>query len=272
MKEFLGQYMPIDASRHGPALDNLSAMMHWVMLVLFVFWAAYFVYVLWRFSAKRNPRASYVGMQSHWSTYSEAGVAIVEAVILVAISIPLWSKWATPPERNENPLEVRLMAEQFAWNIQYPGRDGVFGRRNVNLVSSTNPIGLDPNDPAGKDDIVTLNQLHVELNRPVIVHVMSKDVIHSFSLPVMRVKQDAIPGMEVPIHFTPIKANTTGQWEIACAQLCGLAHYRMRGQLFVHPKEDFAAWMKTSTPENPATAAPNPVPVATPAQPTPPAI
>src|SRR6476469_7285379 len=226
--------MPVDASAHGPALDNLNALVHWVMLILFPFWGAYFAYVLWRFSRKRNPRASYAGMQSHWSTYSEAGVAIIEAVILVAFSIPLWSKWATPPEKTTDVLEVRLTGEQFAWNVQYPGRDNRFGKRDIKFVSSTNPIGLDPGDPAGKDDIITLNQLHVEVNRPVLVRVTSKDVIHSFSLPVMRVKQDAIPGMEVPIHFTPVKANATGEWEIACAQLCGLGHYRMRGQLFVH--------------------------------------
>ena len=268
MKEFLGKYMPIDASQHGPALDSLNALVHWLMLALFIFWGAYFAYVLWRYNAKRQPRADYRGMQSHWSTYSEAGVAIVEVVLLVAFSIPLWSKWATPPESRQNALEVRLTAEQFAWNVQYPGKDNVFGKRDVKYVSSTNPIGLDPNDPSGKDDIVTLNQLHVELNRPVLVHVASKDVIHSFSLPVMRVKQDAIPGMEVPIHFTPVKADTTGNWEIACAQLCGLGHYRMRGQLFVHPHDDFVAWAQKSAPENPATPAANPVPEATPAQPT----
>jgi len=242
--EFLAKYMPIDASQHGAALDRLNAIVHWVMLILFIFWAGYFVYVLYRFSHKRNPRASYVGMQSHWSTYSEAGVAIVEAVLLVAFSIPLWSKWASPPEPNQNPLEVRVAAEQFAWNVHYPGKDGVFGKRDVNLVTSTNPLGLDPNDPAGKDDIVLVNQLHVELNRPVLVRITSKDVVHSFNLPVKRVKQDAIPGMEVPIHFTPIKANAAGTWEIACAQLCGLSHYRMRGQLFVHTRNGFEAWLK----------------------------
>jgi cytochrome c oxidase subunit II len=260
--------MPVDASAHGPALDRLNAMVHWVMLILFVFWAAYFLYVLYRFSAKRNPRASYAGMKSHWSTYSEAGVAIVEVILLVAFSIPLWSNWANKPAASENPLEIRVTAEQFAWNVHYPGKDGVFGRRSVDLVSSTNPIGLDPNDPNGKDDIVTLNQLHVELNRPVLIHVTSKDVIHSFSLPAMRVKQDAIPGMEVPIHFTPVLANNGAEWEIACAQLCGLGHYRMRGQLFVHNKADFESWMKSSAPANPATPPANPVPEATPAQPT----
>jgi cytochrome c oxidase subunit 2 len=267
MKEFLAQYMPISASAHGDKLDSLNAMVHLLMLILLIFWGAYFVYVLWRFSAKRNPTASYEGLKSHWSTYSEAGVAVIEVVLLVAFSIPLWYKWTALPPPGSNPLEIRLTAEQFAWNIHYPGKDGVFGRQDINLVTSTNPIGLDPNDPAGKDDVVTLNQLHLEVDRPVIIHVTSKDVIHSFSLPVMRVKQDAIPGLDVPIHFTPIKTSENQQWEIACAQLCGLGHYRMRGMLVVHSKADFEAWMKSVAPENLATAAPNPVPAATPSGP-----
>jgi cytochrome c oxidase subunit 2 len=93
-----------------------------------------------------------------------------------------------------------------------------------------------------------INQLHVQLGRPVIIHISSKDVIHSFSLPVMRVKQDAIPGMEVPIHFTPIKTNEGATWEIACAQLCGNSHYRMRGQLNVDTHDEFVKWMKAQTP------------------------
>jgi cytochrome c oxidase subunit 2 len=267
MREFLARVMPVDASAHGADLDRLNAMVHWLMFILFVFWGAYFLYAVWRFSAKRSPRANYAGMQSHWSTWSEAGVAVVEVVLLVVFSIPLWYRWTTKPGPQSKPLEVRIVAEQFAWNVHYPGKDNVFGRRDVNLVTSTNPLGLDLTDPAAKDDITTLNQLHVEVNRPVIVHVTSKDVIHSFALPTMRVKQDAIPGMDVPIHFTPIKSDAKGDWEIACAQLCGLGHYRMRGQLFVHEPPDFAKWMASAAPENPSTPAPNPIPSATPAQP-----
>jgi cytochrome c oxidase subunit II len=268
MREFLAQYMPLDASEHGARLDTLNAAVHWLMLILFVFWIGYFFFVLFRFSAKRSPKASYAGMRSHWSTYGEVGVAVVEAVLLIVFSIPLWGRWTSRPDPREHPLEIRLTAEQFAWNIHYPGPDGVFGRQDVKLVSSTNPLGLDPNDPAGKDDVVTLNQLHLEVNRPVIVHITSKDVIHSFFLPVMRVKQDAIPGMDVPVHFKPILTNNGREWEIACAQLCGLGHYRMRGQLFVHSHDEFVKWMQSQAPENPATPAPNPVPAATPAQPT----
>lgn len=251
MQEFLAKYMPPVASEHGPALDRLNAWVHVLMLVLFVFWAAYFVFVLWRFSAKKNPRASHAGMQSHWSTYGEVGVAVVEAVLLLVFSIPLWGMWTSKPKAETNPLELHAVAEQFAWNLHYPGADGIFGHRDAKFVSSSNTVGLDPNDPAAKDDVVMINQLHVVKGRPVIIHISSKDVIHSFSLPVMRVKQDAIPGMDVPVHFTPTKTNDGATWEIACAQLCGNSHYRMRGQLFVDTPAEFDKWMKSQTPTLP---------------------
>src|SRR5205814_4645065 len=128
-----------------------------------------------------------------------------------------------------------------------------------------NPLGLDLTDPHAKDDIVTLNQFHMQIDRPVIIHLTSKDVIHSFSLPYMRVKQDAIPGTEVAIHFTPKKVGSDG-FEIACAQLCGLGHYRMRGQYAVHAKSDFEKWLADNAPAAETTVAPNPVPAANPAQ------
>src|SRR5205085_9253546 len=167
-----------------------------------------------------------------------------EVILLVGFSIPAWYRWATPMDKSKKPMEVHVIAEQFAWNIQYPGADGVFGKRDVKLVSSSNPIGIDRNDPAAKDDVVTLNQLHMVVNRPIEVHVSSKDVIHSFKIPVMRVEQDAIPGMDVPIHWTPIKTSgPNDHWEIACAQLCGLGHYRMRGQIAVDTQADFEKWL-----------------------------
>ncbi len=243
MKEFLAQWMPPDYSAHGAQVDNLIAYTHWLMLILFVFWSAYFLFVLYRFRASRQPKAAYHGMQSHWSTWSEAGVAVVEIVLLAGFSIPAWYRWASRPEKTTNPFEVRVVAEQFAWNVHYPGPDGKFGRTAINLVTSTNPIGLDMSDPAAKDDVVALNQLHLEVNRPALIHITSKDVIHSFKLPVMRTEQDAIPGMDVPIHFTPVRTTNGDRWEIACAQLCGLGHYRMRGQLFVDNPSDLEKWL-----------------------------
>jgi cytochrome c oxidase subunit 2 len=249
MERFLAQYMPLDASQHGPQLDRLNAMVHWLMLILFLGWGLYFVYALMRFRKSKNPKASYDGAQTHLSTYSEAGVALVEVVLLLVFSIPAWHAYTTRPAAEAHPLEIRLVAEQFAWNLQYPGNDGVFGRTRSELVSATNPMGLDPDDPHGKDDIITLNQLHLQVNRPVIIHISSKDVIHSLNLPVMRVKQDAIPGMDVPVHFTPVMTNNADmRWEIACAQLCGLGHYRMRGQMTVDTKADFEKWMRENAP------------------------
>jgi cytochrome c oxidase subunit 2 len=266
MKELLARMMPPDYSAHGWEVDRIIVVTHWLMLVMFVFWGAYFAYVLYRFRASRHPRAAHRGMESHWSTWSEAGVAVVEVLILAALAIPAWSRWASRPAA-ANAMEIRVIGEQFAWNIHYPGPDGVFGRRDVKLVTATNPLGLDTSDPHAKDDVVSLNNLHLEVNREALIHISSKDVIHSFKLPVMRVGQDAIPGMDVPIHFIPIRTNNGEPWEIACAQLCGLGHYRMRGQLFVDSKEDFQKWLQSQAPENPSTPAPNPVPSATPAQP-----
>jgi cytochrome c oxidase subunit 2 len=145
-------------------------------------------------------------------------------------------------------LQIRVVAEQFAWNVHYPGADGIFGRTVPDLVNASNPIGLDPADPRAADDIVSINQLHLEKDRPVTIRLSSKDVIHSFNLPTMRVKQDTIPGMEIPVHFTPVEVNGEERWEIACAQLCGLGHYRMRGFLTVHTTEDFRAWLAANAP------------------------
>lgn len=248
MREFLARYMPPDYSAHGAELDALSAYVHWLMLILFVGWGILFVYMLLRFRASRNPKASYHGSRSHLSTYAEVGVAVVEVILLVGFSIPAWYKWTQRPGPEQNPLEIRVVAEQFAWNIHYPGADGVFGRTDAAHVSSSNPLGIDPADPHAKDDIATLNQLHLEVDRSVIVRLTSKDVIHSFALPYMRVKQDAIPGMEVPVHFKPVRTSGDAVWEIACAQLCGLGHYRMKGQYHVQSKADFQKWMSEQTP------------------------
>jgi len=244
LKQFLDNWMPPDYSAHGWQVDQIIIIVHWLMLILFVFWGAFFLYTLYRFSAKRHPKASYHGMQAHWSTWGEAGVAVVEVVVLVGFSIPAWYRWSTQTVAlSQNPFRVRVVAEQFAWNIHYPGPDGKFGRSSVNLVTSTNPIGLDMSDPAAKDDVVALNQLHLPVNRETLIEVTSKDVIHSFKLPVMRVEQDAIPGAVVPIHFTPIRTTNGDRWEIACAQLCGLGHYRMRGQLYVDTDADLQKWL-----------------------------
>jgi cytochrome c oxidase subunit 2 len=197
--------------------------------------------------------ANYTGVKSHTSSYLEVGVAVVESILLFGFAIPLWAARvdAMPPENEA--LLVQVTGEQFAWNVHYAGPDGAFGRTDIQLLDlQTNPLGLDRTDSAAMDDVTTVNQLYIPVNRPIIVRLRSKDVIHSFGVPEFRVKQDAIPGLTIPIWFIPTvttaemrtqTGNPAFQYEIACAQLCGLGHARMRGFVTVQTAEEFQTWM-----------------------------
>jgi cytochrome c oxidase subunit 2 len=251
MTEWLG--LPPLAAAHGAQIDSLIFWMHVFMLVLFVGWGAFFAFCLVRFRRSRNPVANYTGVKSHASSYLEVGVAVVEAVLLVGFSIPLWAARVDHRPAESESLVVEVTGEQFAWNVHYAGPDGKFGRTDLKLLDlQSNPLGLDRDDPAAKDDVTTLNQLYLPVDRPVIVRLRSKDVIHSFGVPEFRVKQDAIPGLTIPIWFVPTVTTAdmrsrTGkpefQYEIACAQLCGLGHARMRGFVTVQTAAEFQKWM-----------------------------
>jgi len=234
--------LPVNASAHGHEVDMIIYLVHIVMLILFVGWGIFFIVALFKFRKKKNPTANYTGITSHFTTWIEVGIIIIETVLLVGFSVPFWAKQVNAFPKRTDVIEVRVVAEQFAWNIHYSGPDGIFGKTDIQYFDEQlNALGLDPNDANGKDDITTINQLHLPIGKPAIIHLTSKDVIHSFSLPVMRVKQDIIPGMSIPTWFTPTK---TGQFEIACAQLCGLGHYRMKGYLTIHSQDDFQQWIK----------------------------
>jgi cytochrome c oxidase subunit 2 len=265
MLKLLG--MPVQASTHAAELDQMSVLVHWLMLIMFVGWGLFFIFVLFRFRKSANPKASYTGAKGKISKGTEVAVAIIEVILLVFYAIPAWAKRVKAFPSESEAVVVRVIAEQFAWNIQYPGPDGKFGRTDIKLVSADNPIGLDRRDPAAKDDITTINQLNLPVDRAVLVHLSSKDVIHSFGLFEMRVKQDAIPGMQIPVWFIP---NRIGEYEIACSQLCGLGHFRMRGFVTIQSAADFQKWFDDQEKElRPAAARPAAVP--TPAVTTPPA-
>jgi cytochrome c oxidase subunit 2 len=235
MQTFLSMF-PVQASTHAAEVDHMTVLVHWLMLVLFVGWGIFFIFVLFRFRKGANPTASYTGAKGKISKGTEVAVALIEVFLLVVYAIPAWAKRVKAfPSENEA-VVVRVVAEQFAWNVHYPGPDGKFGRTDIKLVSADNPLGLDRRDPNAKDDITTINQLNLPVDRPVLVHLSSKDVIHSFGLYEMRVKQDAIPGMTIPVWFIP---NRVGEYEIACSQLCGLGHFRMRGFVTIQSAADY---------------------------------
>ena len=285
MVEYLGNIshylgLPINAASHGSMIDSMIAWTHWLMLILFVGWGIYLIITIIKFSEKNHPKADYNVVQSHYSQYVEYGVIIFEAFLLIGLSIPLYSQIKTSLPNDNQVHHIRVIAQQFAWNIHYPGVDGKFGKTNIKLVDEeSNPIGLDRSSPFGADDIVSINQMHLPVNKQVLIHLSSKDVIHSFGIPEMRIKQDAIPGMAIPFFFTPTmtsaefinkikdteryspsgnymglgqetwdifseeKKNEFRGFQIACAQLCGNSHYKMRGFMTIHNEESYTKWL-----------------------------
>lgn len=249
MQKLLG--LPELASEHGADVDIFIIYVHYLMIVLFIGWGAYFLYALWRFRRSANPKADYKGVTSHASSYVELAVAGIEVVLLVGFAIPLWAKVADQfPSEGESQM-VRVTAQQFAWSARYPGADGKFGKQDINLVTSANPMGLQQlddklklTDTDGKDDVALAANAEIVLpvNKHIIVSVTSLDVIHSFKVLPMRVTQDAIPGMRIPLHFKATKTNT---FQINCAQLCGVGHSTMKGVLKIVPQAEFDVWLKS---------------------------
>jgi cytochrome c oxidase subunit 2 len=240
----IARWLPEAASAEAAVLDAVLVDVHWHMLAVFTLWLVIFVTALVRFREGRHPVARASGPGLLWPALAIAAVILGDAALLAARALPAWYARLSPPASGgEAPLELHVAAEQFAWQIHYPGPDGRFGRTGAAFISASNPVGIDRDDPAATDDIGLTNVLVLPVNRTIVVQLTSRDVVHSFTLPEMRVKQDATPGMTVRTWFTPIRE---GAWEIACSQLCGLGHYRMRGEYRVVSP---AAWNDWQTEE-----------------------
>lgn len=259
MKIYPFSYIPELASAHGGAIDRLLVLLLTFLFIVFIGWLFFFAYALIRFRNSRNPVAASASLKVRWVYGPAAGLFAVELFIHFGLGARISAARLTEPSPSANAVQVRVLAQQFAWNIHYPGADGIFGLTSPSLYNDqSNPVGLDPKDPHGKDDIVTFKQLYLPLNRPVRIELNSKDVVHSFNLPEFRIKQDVIPGMSIPVTFIPtmttdafraIKGDTSRDFEIACAQLCGNTHYAMKGVVRVLEPEAFEAWLQEKAPQ-----------------------
>jgi len=239
MEKFLN--LPVLASEQGKGSDMLISYLHWLMFALFVGWLIFFLYTIYRFNAKRTKKADYLGVRSHYSSYLELAVAGIEACLLIFVAYPIWARHTSGFPKESDATVIQIVGQQFNWNARYSGADHIFGKQDMKLVNSTNTFGVDPADPNGKDDIQVLNEIHVPVDKPVICQISSKDVIHSFRLMAMRVTQDAIPGMRIPIWFQPTRE---GRYQIYCAQLCGNGHAAMAGGFItVESPEKFNKWL-----------------------------
>lgn len=233
--------LPELATTYGGNIDALMLLLHVVMVAMFVIWGVYFVYCLVVYRAKNGSRATYHTAGEKASFIPDGIILAFEVWLILAFGIPMWAelKQETPPP--DQSLEIHLVAEQFAWNFQYAGPDGKFGRRDAKLISASNPMGIDDEDPAAADDLTTVNNLYVPVDKPFILRMTSKDVIHDFQVTNFRNKQDILPGMMTTLWFEP---NKTGKFQIGCAQLCGLGHTKMVGNVFVKSREEYDEWFK----------------------------
>ena len=224
------------ASAHGAEIDRLIYTTLIVTGLVYVLVHVVLAVFVWRY-AERGQRAAYwPDNRTLELTYTLVPAAVLTTLILMGGAV--WARLHSPPPADALVVDVR--AEQFGWLFRYPGPDGVFGRVDpAEIRTRDNPMGLDPGDPAGADDLV-VRELHLPAGRPVRVRLRSKDVLHSFFVPALRVKQDAVPGMTVEVWFTPTRPGT---YEIACAELCGVGHYIMRGRIVVEPPDAFQAWL-----------------------------
>ena len=250
--------LPIGISTVSGRIDEIIVIVHYLMLVLFIGWGIFFIYSLIKFRSSKNPKASYKGVESHYSSLLEGAVAIIEIIILFGFAFPIWAERVNDVPDARDAIHIRVVAQQYAWNIHYPGPDGKFGTVKSNLVDEQdNPIGLDRESDFAADDFYTINQLHIPVNKKIRIDLTTKDVIHNFKLPELRVSQDAIPGMMIPVHFEATKTSDEflamidstdskrkgKSLEISCAQLCGLGHYRMKGYLSIDTEDDYLAWL-----------------------------
>jgi cytochrome c oxidase subunit 2 len=231
-------WLPALASEHGAGIDLMLQYLLVCAGALLLLGHLALGYILWRFGGQTRVsfRMATPKQERTWSFIPIILMTLLAEGGVFVIGLPVWGRYYGP--HPPDAITVDIVAEQFAWNIRYAGRDGVLGRASPDLISLSNPIGLDADDAASRDDLNSIGLMFLPVNRPARIRLHSKDVLHSFYLPFHRVKQDVVPGMSIEVWFVPTQ---TGDYEIACAELCGFGHYQMRGLLRVLSEEDFQA-------------------------------
>lgn len=238
---FAGRYwwFPVLASAHGSAIDQQII---WTFVLCGVIFFAAQIGLGWMIFRYRGRGQQ--SIYSHGSNRLEVAWTAATAIMFIGINLLGQRVWAERyfSRASAGAIQIEVVGQQFVWNIRYPGPDGKFGRTDIHLVDDAagNPLGLDPADAAARDDIV-VPTMAVPVNRPVELILRSKDVTHSFFVRELRLKQDAVPGMVIRVHFT---ATRPGQYEIVCAELCGLGHYKMRTFLDVLSEQDYEKWLQ----------------------------
>ncbi|HWW23328.1 MAG TPA: cupredoxin domain-containing protein [Edaphobacter sp.] len=228
-------WLPSNASVHGATLDRHLLLNLWIILALLTLAHLLLIVGLLR---RRTTE-----LKDLWRI--EYLPLAILALLFALLTVKAESLWAASRYTGADPaaLQIEVTGVQFAWYFRYPGTDATFGVTKPQLVApgEGNPLGIDPTDPHSADDFIT-SELVLPANREVDLHLRAQDVIHGFSIPEMRLKQNAVPGHTIHVHFTP---TTPGTYAVLCTQLCGLGHYRMNATVRVLSPAEFAQWLAT---------------------------
>jgi len=215
-------WLPENVSTLGREVDHLFMIILWITGIVFIGTQVALVWIMWKYASVPGRRAEY----AHGSQYLEVIWTIIPSAILVFIALYQMGTWANIKFRSAQPNAkpvAEVTARQFQWKFRYPGPDGKLGTA---------------------DDLHTVNDFHFVKDTQVVIYLKSEDVLHSFFLPQLRIKQDAVPGLRIPVWFDADKA---GHYELVCAELCGWGHYKMRGDVTVHASQaEFDEWMRTA--------------------------
>jgi len=233
---FKPAWFPLAITAEALAWDRQFAWTLWITGIIFIA-----VQVLLAWTVTRG-RKRLVASPGNGNRRLELMWLTVTGALFITLSVLGSRGWAKIPSRSAGEETIEVDAHQFAWNFRYPGPDGRFGHTTIEFISDAggNPVGIDPKDPTGKDDIVTAS-LRIPAGRNVLLLLHSRDVIHDFFVRELRTKQDIVPGMEIPLE---LRVDNPGTYEIACAELCGLGHSQMRSVLIVMPGEEYDRWKR----------------------------
>jgi cytochrome c oxidase subunit 2 len=219
-------------------IDNTLVITFWITGAVFAAVVLFMAYCVYRFRHIEGRKAVY----EPESRKLESWLTVVTAVGVAALLAPglfVWSRFITVPA---DATEIEVVAQQWQWSFRLPGADGKLGTSNARLIGSDNPLGIDPQDSNGQDDVVVeAADLHLPIDKPVKVLLRSIDVLHDFYVPEFRAKMDMVPGTVTYFWFTPTR---TGSFEVLCAELCGIGHAFMRGVVDVDAEQDYLAWLQ----------------------------
>jgi cytochrome c oxidase subunit 2 len=236
---FLSPWWFTPIASNWTTMDQTVNLTFWVTGIVFLATNLFMAYCIWRYRHRKGIKAEYEPENKKlewWLTI----VTTVGIAAMLAPGLAVWAKFVTVPD---GASVVEVVGQQWNFSYRFPGKDGVFGTTNIRLASPENPFAIEPNDPNSQDDVVVSSpELHLPVGKPVKIILRAKDVLHQFAVPPFRVKMDMVPGMVTYFWLTPTRV---GSFDALCEQLCGTAHFTMRGRVVVDTEKDFEAWLAT---------------------------